>query len=1162
MGTKFVKETTRTTTTTQTVASNGSVSTRVRTATSVRLVEVRFPVLTCLDCLDQRGNAKQQELASAASNGCLPDAVEVLESHRVLKCAGCALVVSNRGETDYPESDNAEIWVKLNNEPSNPQLLEAHLVLPVLKNIGATSIDIADADAHLSNVSETPYDPLAMTTLGLPLSFVHDLIKESGGSEAFKNLTTTDVCQKLVQPLTAHTRRSMIDTLIIEGRSDVVSDAKWFVSHAWKYQFLEVIDALTDFAGKKGIPAKEFIIWFDLFSNSQHETANKPFEWWENTFMSAIKKMGQVVMVLIPWSDPIPLTRAWCIFEIYSTVKTGSVFDVAMPSHNQAELIAALRNNPSDFYGILAKFESRNAEATNPVDKDRIFQVIAETVGFHTLDKMVLGVFRDWTESLMSWFADTIRTKLAPEDTLLLQWSLASLYRLNGKRPLAFELHRSVYQDRLKMLGPDHIDTLVSMNSMIECALEISYSREMKSEADCFALMKECLATAKRALGVDHTFTLLAMYNMASIYLDQGKFEMAEAVLSECLERRMKILGSHHSDTLHTMERLATVYAGMNLNAKAESFYERIIELFENRYGSNHVNGLIYSTNLVKLYKDTKQTEKALKLCQEITPKYLGEYDKASSLFQAILESVEKGDGIDTTTSLEVMHYLAETLQSQGQLDQSIAMHKDCLARTRKLLGDNHANTLAFVHAIGLSYFNLGKYEEALPYLLENCEKKKLLLGKNHMNTLTGMNATGVTLTQLKRYKEAEKILLECLEGRRETLGADHQLTLSTMNALGSLYGKMGRHEDAVHILTDVYKCCMRLFGREDPLTTTAMELLYHAFQQMPKKEEEKEEEKTEEANLDKYNHGLSLYQEGKLEEAAVLMKQYLAEYPEEFENDEPSHLHRFTIIASLLVQTGSLDEADSMLTNAVRLWRIVIERETMENLHPSFLTAFNFLGIVKKLMGDRALANGDRETAAIKYTECVAVFAEAYEGRRKLLGEDAEPTKESLGGMQSAQADLLLLGDPQDLESKFLMVSKLFKLGSLHADALIRGLVAESESLPKYDLMAIRIWMLHADILMHNLETPSRLMATVLFERCIVLLEASVGEMHPLTLEALQKAGQIYLRVQLFDKAHEKFAPLLKRTAVVYGEESEEATSALRFLNTARMGVMTLTGS
>ncbi|KAJ3241367.1 Kinesin light chain 3 [Chytriomyces hyalinus] len=1080
---------------------------------------------------------------------------------------------------DSPESANSEVM----------QSLESHLVLPVLRNIGATSMDSTNADLNMPTVSTTPCDPLAMTTLGLPLSFVQDFIIESGGSEAFKNLTTTDVCQRLVQPLTAHTRRSMIDTLIIEGRSEVVSEAKWFVSHAWKYQFLEVINALTDFAAKKAIPSEEFIIWFDLFSNSQHETANKPFEWWENTFMSAIQKylimklpgkMGQVVMVLIPWNEPIPLTRAWCIFEVYSTVKTGSVFDVAMPSSDQAGFIAALRYNPRAFYDLLAKFESRNAEATNPVDKDRIFQVIAETVGFNTLDKMVLDVFRDWAESLMSWIVNyQFETKLEPAQTLLLQWSLASLYRLNGKLPLAFDLHRSVYQERLKMLGPDHLDTLVSMNNMIECGLESPVTSEMTNETDYVALMEECLATAKRALGVDDAFTLLAMHNMGTVYLTQGKLEKAESVLSECLEWRMKTLGSLDPETLRTMVHLATVYARMNMTEKAESFYLRTIELFEDQHGSNHVDGLTYSTSLVDLYKDSKQTERAIKLCEEITPKYrsllgdaniatqesmktlaqlynaVGEYDKASSLFQDILASVAKNGGIDTRTSLSVMSYLADTLQSQGQLEESIEMHKDCWTRTRTLLGDNHLDTIASVHAIGVLYYYLGKYEEALPYLLESCDKKKVLLGKTHEDTLTGMNVTGVILSKLERYEEAEAILLECLEGRREKLGAAHPSTLTTMNVLGSTYIGMDRPQDAVNILVEVYNGRMRLFGQENSATITTMVLLSQALDKMPKKEEEEDKE---DVVLDKYEQGVKLYQEGKREEAAKLMKQYLTENLEEFEKDEQAHLSRFTTTGIILAQIGNLDESDTMLTEAARLWRNVVERETMESLDASFLNCFNSLGSVKSSLGKRALAEGDRERAKIRYAESEALFTEAYEGRCKLLGEDAQPTKDSENGIRNAQADLLLLSDPQDLESKFLMLSKVFNMGYLEADSLIGSLVEESKSLPESDLLAIRIQMLHADILLQDFE-ENRFTSAGIFERCVELLEGSVGETHHLTLEALEKAGQIYMRIQFYDEADEMFAPLMKRTAIVYGEESEEAKRVLRLLNTSRMGVMAM---
>lgn len=128
-----------------------------------------------------------------------------------------------------------------------------------------------------------------------------------------------------------------------------VSDASCFISHAWMYQFLDVFDAIVVFftSVDKGnsnwsdstrtyTPNPEFpqfldsVIWFDLFSNFQYKTSNKPFEWWKGTFLNAIKKMGQVLQIIMPWNDALFLKRGWCVLELFATEITESSFHVAM----------------------------------------------------------------------------------------------------------------------------------------------------------------------------------------------------------------------------------------------------------------------------------------------------------------------------------------------------------------------------------------------------------------------------------------------------------------------------------------------------------------------------------------------------------------------------------------------------------------------------------------------------------------------------------------------------------------------------------------------------------------------------------------------------------------------------------------------------------------
>jgi hypothetical protein len=168
---------------------------------------------------------------------------------------------------------------------------------------------------------------------GVKLSVFIDFINNYGGRKYFRGLTTTDVCNIILKPSTEIDKLSYCE--LLRNRKDCgVGKAEVFVSHAWKYEFLDVVSAL-EFHFKD---APDIFIWFDLFSNNQHLAGNLPFEWWTNTFKSAIKDFGRTVMVLSPWSDPIPFTRAWCLFEIYSTVITESTFEVAMSESQKKDI--------------------------------------------------------------------------------------------------------------------------------------------------------------------------------------------------------------------------------------------------------------------------------------------------------------------------------------------------------------------------------------------------------------------------------------------------------------------------------------------------------------------------------------------------------------------------------------------------------------------------------------------------------------------------------------------------------------------------------------------------------------------------------------------------------------------------------------------------------
>ena len=160
-----------------------------------------------------------------------------------------------------------------------------------------------------------------------------EFIQRCGGRDALVGLTTTDVCERFIKPFTLASASSYCDLLKAGNDPHVLDTADVFISHAWKYAFLHVVAAVE--AHFNHTP--DMVIWFDLFSNNQHQAGGLPFVWWQTTFRSAIEDFKHTVLVLAPWNDPVVFTRAWCLFEIFTSVDTQSRFEVAPRQNTPTE---------------------------------------------------------------------------------------------------------------------------------------------------------------------------------------------------------------------------------------------------------------------------------------------------------------------------------------------------------------------------------------------------------------------------------------------------------------------------------------------------------------------------------------------------------------------------------------------------------------------------------------------------------------------------------------------------------------------------------------------------------------------------------------------------------------------------------------------------------
>lgn len=227
--------------------------------------------------------------------------------------------------------------------------------------------------------------------------------------------STSQVCVVIVKVDTLAAGQCYAEMLRSRGGSEAadVGVPTMFLSHAWRYAFGNLVDAVEAHYDLQ-LPAVRdaAFVWNDIFVEDQNSSASKPPDYFFNAFKDAVGTIGNTVLVLEPWSAPIPLTRAWCIWEIYSTITTGASLSVAHSPAEHASFENALVDNFESVLLSLSDVDAERADAFSINDKQRIDATIkAELGGFDAINELVVQRMRAWLARAGQAAIDALRAK-------------------------------------------------------------------------------------------------------------------------------------------------------------------------------------------------------------------------------------------------------------------------------------------------------------------------------------------------------------------------------------------------------------------------------------------------------------------------------------------------------------------------------------------------------------------------------------------------------------------------------------------------------------------------------------------------------------------------------------------------------------------------------
>jgi tetratricopeptide (TPR) repeat protein len=670
---------------------------------------------------------------------------------------------------------------------------------------------------------------------GVRLSFLNAFYEHCGGKEKLLGLTTTDVCEKIVKPLTVKYECSFCELLKSMNHPAYADRAQVFISHAWKYNFTDVIDALQGHFAKTSA-GSDVIIWFDLFTNNQHQAVNCDFQWWSTTFRTAIRDFGHTVMVLAPWTDPIPLKRAWCLFELWASMDAQCKFEVAMSSTENHHFVDRICSEVNVVSHMLSHIDLQKSEAFNPNDRLKIFDVVKTTVGFAALNGTVLMLMRSWVvdvadgiirarsdfyhvsavaniflelqqneraEQILTNAVAVLKDTNAENDNineaavLQIYSSLAvALKRLN-KYDEAEKCYEHIL-NKMKMKSTEKNENMIPLMNNLALLYK---SRDQKEKAE--QLLLDAYARSSDAFGEDHKITLSCMHNLGDFYRDKGRIDLANEFMSKCYDKRQAVLGTNHPDTLVSMCLVGAILQEQGDFKKAEATLIESLQKMRLVLGeeSHHVDFCI--RQLCELYDRWKQPNKTELFLTDIW------HHRQTEL------------GADHTLTVRTLSDLIVFLLESDNLTKKVDSYLEELRKYEAVL--DPAELFAVREKFLVVYARSGQFDKAQAVNETIMRDLTTSYGENDSRTLDYMQSLGTMYSMQNLTDNAIDMWKMCLEKRIQVLGREDKKTLQTTLSLATVYADNGLLDLAVPLYEQWLDATNRSSSQLDQAAKTAV---------------------------------------------------------------------------------------------------------------------------------------------------------------------------------------------------------------------------------------------------------------------------------------------------------------------------------------------------
>ncbi|KOX36246.1 MULTISPECIES: serine/threonine-protein kinase [unclassified Streptomyces] len=346
-----------------------------------------------------------------------------------------------------------------------------------------------------------------------------------------------------------------------------------------------------------------------------------------------------------------------------------------------------------------------------------------------------------------------------------------------GRWDEAEAVHRSVAEDRSRVLGADHPDTLASR-------YEVGFAlARLDRPADALDVFDRVALARARVLGADHPDTLAARQERAYALGRLGRHPEAYELYVEVVAARERTVGPDHPDTLRCRHNLAFTLGRLG---RLEESYRTAHEVAEAR-----------ARLLGAAHPDTLATRHEV---AHVLGR-LGRGEEALAQYRAVAEARASALGADHPETLAARYETGVFLGRLGQAADALDVCRDLVAARTRAQGADGPETLRARHALAVNLGRLGRWEEALAESRDVHAARERALGADHPDTLLSRRETAVALGRLDRWEEALETHRAVAAARTRLLGPAHPDTVAALEDAAHCLERLGRPAEAAALL-------------------------------------------------------------------------------------------------------------------------------------------------------------------------------------------------------------------------------------------------------------------------------------------------------------------------------------------------------------------------